>query len=116
MISKGWTDFMDAIWKEDYYDKHFSIYTDFLSHNQRQKEALMSAEDVKFNQFKKDVDRLLVGMIGLSSDDLTDATWRDYFDSELSPVEAIQCAAEDYWYDEPDLQDLIYAQIERGKI
>ena len=76
----------------------------------------MSAEDVKFNQFKTDVDRLLVGMVGLTSDDLTDATWRDYFDSELSPIDAILCAVDDYWYDELDLADLIYAQVEKGKI
>ena len=103
-------------WMDENIDEDFKIFDDYFCFTKREKEALMSAEDVKFNQFKKDVDRLLVGMIGLSSDDLTDATWRDYFDSELSPVEAIQCAAEDYWYDEPDLQDLIYAQIERGKI
>jgi len=55
-------------------------------------------------------------MVGLTSDDLTDATWYDYFDSELSPVDAILCAVDDAWYDEPDLQDLIIAQVERGKI
>jgi len=76
----------------------------------------MSAAEVEFNEFKKDVDRLLVGMIGMSSDDLPDATWRDYFDSELSPIDAILCAADDAWYDEPDLYDLIQAQVERGKI
>ena len=67
MISKGWANLMDTLWKDDYLDKDFSIYTDFFSHTQRQKEALMSAAEVEFNKFKTDVDRLLVGMIGMSS-------------------------------------------------
>lgn len=92
------------------------IYGNFNYFSQKQKENLMSAKDVEFDKFKTDVDRLLVNMVGLTSDDLTDATWYDYFDSELSPVDAILCAADDAWYDEPDLQDLIQAQIERGKI
>ena len=82
----------------------------------RQKEARMSAKDVEFNKFGHDVDRLLVKDIIRHFDDLTDATWYDYFDSELSPVDAILCAVDDAWYDEQDLQDLIIAQVERGKI
>ena len=92
------------------------IYGNFNDFSQRQKETRMSAKDIEFNKFKTDVDRLLVKMVGLSSDDLTDATWYDYFDSELSPVDAILCAVDDAWYDEQDLQDLIIAQVERGKI
>ena len=106
-------------WSEDVkaiIDEDFQIFDDYFHFSKREKENLMSAEDVKFNEFKKDVDRLLVGMIGLSSDDLPDATWYDYFDSELSPIDAILCAVDDYWYDELDLADLIYAQVERGKI
>ena len=106
-------------WSEDVkamIDEDFQIFDDYFHFTKREKENLMSAEDVKFNEFKKDVDRLLVGMVGLSSDDLPDATWRDYFDSELSPISAIECATDDYWYDELDLADLIHAQIERGKI
>jgi hypothetical protein len=92
------------------------IYGNFNDFSQRQKEAFMSAKDVEFDKFKTDVDRLLVKMVGLTSDDLTDATWYDYFDSELSPVDTILCAVDDAWYDEPDLQDLIIAQVEKGKI
>lgn len=106
-------------WSEnvrDMIDEDFKIFDDYFHFSKREKEASMSAEDVKFNEFKKDVDRLLVGMIGLSSDDLPDATWYDYFDSELSPIDAILCAVDDAWYDEQDLQDLIVAQAERGKI
>ena len=108
-LMRGINDALDAMWKEDFYG-------DYFEHLAREKENHMSAKDVEFNKFKTDVDRLLVGMIGLSSDDLTDATWYDYFDSELSPVDAILCAVDDAWYDEPDLQDLIIAQVERGKI
>ena len=106
-------------WSEnvrDMIDEDFKIFDDYFHFSKREKEASMSAEDVKFNEFKKDVDRLLVGMIGLSSDDLPDATWYDYFDDELSPIDAILCAVDDAWYDEQDLQDLIVAQAERGKI
>ena len=91
------------------------IYGNFDQFSKREKENRMSAEDIEFGKFKKDVDSLLVSMCGLTSDDLTDATWRDYFQSELSPVNAILCAADDAWYDEPDLQEVIWDQVERGK-
>ena len=107
----SWSDSVKAIIDED-----FNIYDDYFQFSKREKENLMSAEDVEFNKFKTDVDRLLVSMVGLSSDDLPDATWYDYFDSELSPIDAILCAVDDAWYDEQDLQDLIIAQVERGKI
>ena len=107
----SWSDNVKAMIDED-----FNIYDDYFQFSKREKENLMSAAEVEFNKFKTDVDRLLVSMIGLSSDDLTDATWYDYFDSELSPIDAILCAVDDAWYDEPDLQDLIIAQVERGKI
>ena len=56
------------------------IYGNLNDFSQRQKEARMSAKDVEFNKFKTaQVDRLLVKMVGLSSDDLTDATWYDRF-------------------------------------
>ena len=107
----SWSDSIKAMIDED-----FNIYDDYFEFSKREKENLMSAEDVEFNKFKTDVDRLLVSMVGLSSDDLPDATWYDYFDSELSPIDAILCAVDDAWYDEQDLQDLIIAQVERGKI
>ena len=97
-------------------DEDFKIFDDYFQFTKREKENFMSAKDVEFSKFKTDVDRLLVGMVGVTSDDLPDATWRDYFDSELSPISAIECATDDYWYDELDLADLIHAQIERGKI
>ena len=107
----SWSDDVRAMIDED-----FQIFDDYFQFSKREKENLMSAEDVKFNEFKTDVDKLLVGMVGLSSDDQPDATWYDYFDAELSPIDAILCAVDDYWYDEQDLQDLIRAQVERGKI
>ena len=106
-------------WSEDVkamIDEDFQIFDDYFHFTKREKENLMSAKDVKFNEFKPDVDRLLVSMVGLSSDDLADATWYDYFDAELSPIDAILCAVDDAWYDEQDLQDLIIAQVEKGKI
>ena len=105
-------------WSEDVkamIDEDFQIFDDYFHFTKREKENLMSAK-VKFNEFKTDVDRLLVSMVGLSSDDLADATWYDYFDAELSPIDAILCAVDDAWYDEQDLQDLIIAQVEKGKI
>ena len=92
------------------------IYGNFDQFSKREKENRMSAEDIEFGKFKTYVDSLLVSMCGLTSDDLTDANWRDYFQSELSPADAILCAADDAWYDEPDLQEVIWEQFERGKI
>jgi len=44
-------------------------------------------------------------MCGLGCDDLPDATWYDYFDCELSPMDAIECAISDSWWDIPGMEE-----------
>ena len=41
-----------------------------------------------FNQWMRQVDRLLEASLGLSSMDLRDLCWRDMFDDERSPGDA----------------------------
>ena len=94
----GLNDALDAIWKEDFYG-------DYYEHLEREKENRMSAKDVEFGKFKKDVNRILVAMCGLGCDDLPDATWYDYFDCELSPMDAIECAISDSWWDVPGMEE-----------
>jgi len=69
-------------------------------------------EQKQFNAWKSTVDKHLIALIGMSSDDLTDASWYDYFDDGLHPVDAIACAADDYWYDMHGVE-MIYDAVER---
>jgi hypothetical protein len=48
-----------------------------------------------FRQWLVMVDKVAQAKTGLSIHDLPDATWRDYFDDELTPSEAWDCAIED---------------------
>jgi len=59
--------------------------------------------DRKFNEWKRTVNRHLIACFGLASDDLPDATWYDYFEDELDPVAAIECAIDDAWWDMGDM-------------
>ena len=88
-----------------YKSQEYNIYGDFMEFTKREEENRMSSKDVEFNKFKKNVDRILVTMCGLSSDDLPDATWYDYFDCELSPLAAIESAVSDSWWDEPGIEE-----------
>ena len=91
-LMRGINDALDAMWKEDFYG-------DYFEHLARAKENHMSAKDVEFSKFQKDVNRVLVSMCGLGADDLPDAAWYDYFDCGLSAVEAIESAICDSWWD-----------------
>ena len=44
---------------------------------------------MNFGQWMKEVDAILTEHIGLSSMDLRDRMWRDAFDDETSPLDAI---------------------------
>jgi hypothetical protein len=78
---------------------------------EREKENLMAVKDVEFSKFKKDVDVLLVKICGFNSDDLPDAPWYDYFDSEMSALDAIDTAIVDQWFDMPGLEEMYYAYV-----
>ena len=59
-----------------------------------------------YTVWMNEVNNHLVSFLGLGADDLPDALWRDYHDSELSPLEAIDCAVCDAWDDQPEMQEL----------
>mgnify|MGYP003112317639 FL=1 len=44
--------------------------------------------------------------VPLSIHDLADATWRDYYESGMSPRAAIECANDDAW--DGDLNDILH--------
>lgn len=63
-----------------------------------------------FEEWTKQRDRLCIAIFGLSADDLPDCTWYDYYESQLSPAEAIECAIEDMWsYEYPEMSDVWYS-------
>jgi hypothetical protein len=64
-----------------------------------------------FASWKKQVDQILLTKIPFTSDDLPDAAWADYHEDGLSPVEAIDSALDDAWYDDPDLETLLAGVI-----
>ncbi|CAM3437447.1 hypothetical protein [Tsukamurella hominis] len=59
--------------------------------------AKQAGGDVRFALWLHLVDRQLRRLVGVGHADLVDCTWRDWFDSELSPREAVEQASE---YDE----------------
>lgn len=54
-----------------------------------------------FKDWMKEVDEWLLAECGLSSSDLADQTWHDWYDSDMSPEEAGQeCLENEGFYDE----------------
>lgn len=45
---------------------------------------------VSFQQWIGQVDALLIAAVGLHHSDLADQTWRDWYESEMSPREAAE--------------------------
>jgi len=50
-----------------------------------------------FDEWKKEVDVVCISAFGVSSDDLPDCLWYDYWQDSMSPSEAVECAVEDTW-------------------
>ena len=50
---------------------------------------------MSFEQWLNRVDAILVGMCGLCHRDLPDMLWRDQFEDEASPEEAVSCLCGD---------------------
>ena len=50
---------------------------------------------LSFEQWKSAVDRAIGAICGLSSDDLADCTYRDWYDSDVTPSDAAQLALEE---------------------
>ena len=49
---------------------------------------------MSFKQWMKKVDAVLIATCGLSSHDLADCRYRDWYDDEMSPEEAARMALE----------------------
>ena len=94
-----------------YRSQEIDNYGNYMEFMEREKENLMAVKDVEFSKFKKDVDVLLVKICGFNSDDLPDAPWYDYFDSEMSALDAIDTAIVDQWFDMPGLEEMYYAYV-----
>ena len=43
-----------------------------------------------FGEFERECNRVLTNMAGLGIHDLADATWRDYYESGMSPRDALE--------------------------
>jgi len=52
-------------------------------------------DELNFKVWRRQVSAILIDAVGLSVGDLPDGMWRDYFDDELSPMEAIEVYCED---------------------
>ncbi len=66
-----------------------------------------------YETWMKNVDVHLVKMCGMAHDDLNDAMWYDYFESELSPLEAIETALDDAWWDIPEMGAVYDTYVQR---
>ena len=53
-----------------------------------------------FRNWLEQCDRIVSGKLGLGLHDLADADWRGYFDDELTPRDACNCAYDDMWSDD----------------
>ena len=56
------------------------------------------------------VDQVMISVFGLSHSALPDALWRDKFDDEMSPVDAIESTVEDEWADLPEMADVWFGR------
>jgi len=50
-----------------------------------------------FQEFMFECDKIVASTIGLGVEDMPDAPWRDFFDDDMSPDDAVQSANEDHW-------------------
>ena len=66
-------------------------------------------ENPTYEQFEKECDRQVTNMAGLGIHDLADASWRDYFDTGMTPRAAIECANDDFW--DGELNDILHGQL-----
>jgi hypothetical protein len=43
-----------------------------------------------FEEYMAECDRVLIGMLGVATDDLADWSWRDAYNDEMPPAEAVR--------------------------
>ena len=63
-------------------------------------------DGLDYEQFESVCNKILTNMAGLGIHDIADATWRDYYNDGLSPLNAVNCAIEDSQDDE--LRELLH--------
>jgi hypothetical protein len=56
-------------------------------------------EPPTFNEWMRAVDRQVQARVGLSSDDLADCAYRDWYDDDMSATEAAELALENEGYE-----------------
>lgn len=54
---------------------------------------------MSFTAWYKECDSIVSRKLGVGVEDLPDAPWRDYYEDDLTPHQAIECAKEDAWDD-----------------
>ena len=54
---------------------------------------------IHFDEFMKEIDKCLISKLGLSSNDIADVPWRDYFEDEME----IECCCAIALYDYNDI-------------
>ena len=63
-------------------------------------------DKLDYEQFESVCNKILTNMAGLGIHDIEDATWRDYYNDGLSPLNAVNSAIEDSQDD--DLENFIW--------
>ena len=63
-------------------------------------------QKAEFDAWMGRVNREMMNRVGLGAEDFGDATWWDYWDSGMSPVEAIECGIQDGYLEVP--YDLVF--------
>ena len=69
-------------------------------------------DEHKFEQWKKRVNRICFKHFLMSSDSMPDASWRDYYDSSLTPAEAVESAVEFCWKYEPGIKECYWGEMQ----
>lgn len=61
-------------------------------------DSALDAGEREYQDWLKKVDRIMGIKVGLSYNDLADQNWRDWFDDDMSPEEAVEEALENEGY------------------
>ena len=86
-----------------------------MQYNRMTDDAILkmhSNDTYKFEQWKKRVDALCTKHFLMPSSCMPDASWRDYFDSSLTPAEAIESAVEFCWKYEPGIKRCYWGEMQ----
>ena len=62
------------------------------------KQQIANEEQKQFDNWVNKVDSILIATIGLCSNDMPDCLWRDMYQDDMTPQDAIELAKEDWLY------------------